>query len=55
MTLFSIPIGPHDVPFAAPLMAAALLAFTIGFIILKLMDHIIDPADHSSGPVDKDE
>lgn len=54
MTLFSIPIGPHDVPFAAPLMAGALLAFTIGFIILKLMDRVIDPAAHSSGPVDED-
>lgn len=48
MTLFSIPIGPHDVPFAAPLMAAAMLAFTMAFIILKLLDRIIDPAAHSS-------
>lgn len=48
MTLFSIPIGPHDVPFAAPLMTAALLAFTIGFAILKLMDKLIDPKTHSS-------
>lgn len=48
MTLFSIPIGPHDVPFAAPLMTAALLAFTVGFVILKLMDKMIDPAAHSS-------
>lgn len=48
MTLFSIPIGPHDVPFAAPLMTAALLAFTIGFAILKLMDKVIDPAAHAS-------
>lgn len=48
MTLFSIPIGAHDVPFAAPLMTAALLAFTIGFVIIKLMDKMIDPAKHSS-------
>lgn len=32
--------GPHDVPFAAPLMAAAMLGFTIGFAILKLMDRV---------------
>jgi hypothetical protein len=55
MTLFSIPIGPHDVPFAAPLMTAALLAFTVGFVILKLMDKIIDPAAHSSGSKDKED
>ena len=48
MTLFSIPIGPHDVPFAAPLMTAALLAFTIGFIMLKLMCRFIEPEAHSS-------
>ena len=30
--------GPHDVPFAAPLMTAALLGFIIGFVILKLLD-----------------
>lgn len=49
MTLFSIPIGPHDVPFAGPLMVAALLAFTMAFVILKLLDKVIDPARHSSG------
>lgn len=41
MTLPSLP-GPHDVPFAAPLMSAAVLAFTLGFIILKVLDHVID-------------
>jgi hypothetical protein len=50
MTFLSIPIGPHDVPFAGPLMAAACLAFTLAFVILKLLDHIIDPAAHSSRP-----
>jgi hypothetical protein len=40
MKLFSLP-GPHDVPFAAPLMAAALLAFTIGFVVLKLLDRFV--------------
>ncbi len=54
MTLFSIPIGPHDVPFAAPLMTAAMLAFTIGFVILKLMDKFIDPDTHSSGSATDD-
>jgi hypothetical protein len=29
-------------------MTAAMLAFTLGFIILKLLDHVIDPAKHSS-------
>lgn len=29
--------GPHDVPFAGPLMAAAILGFIIGFVILKLI------------------
>lgn len=48
MTLFSIPVGPHDVPFAAPLMTAALLAFTMGFIILKLLDVFMDPDGNSS-------
>lgn len=37
--------GPHDVPFAAPLMTAALLGFIIGFVILKLLDHIIPEPD----------
>jgi hypothetical protein len=55
MTLFSIPIGPHDVPFAAPLMTAALLAFTLGFVILKLLDKVIDPAVHSSRPREEDD
>ena len=32
--------GPHDVPFAAPLMTAALLGFVIGFAILKLLDRM---------------
>ena len=41
MTLFSLP-GPHDVPFAAPLMTAALLGFTLGFVILKLLDRVIE-------------
>lgn len=49
MTIFSIPIGPHDVPFAAPLMAGAFIAFTVGFIILKLMDHVIVPVGHGGG------
>lgn len=31
-------------------MTAALLAFTVGFVILKLMDRMIDPAAHSSRP-----
>lgn len=54
MSLFSLP-GPHDVPFAAPLMTAAALAFTIGFAILKLMDKAIDPAAHSSpNPPERD-
>ncbi len=50
MTIFSIPVGPHDVPFAGPLMVAACLAFTLAFLILKLLDRVIDPAGHSSGP-----
>lgn len=50
MTIFSIPIGPHDVPFAGPLMVAACLAFTLAFFILKLLDRVIDPGKHSSGP-----
>ena len=41
MNILSLP-GPHDVPFAAPLMSAALLAFTLEFIVLKLLDHVID-------------
>lgn len=36
-SFFDLP-GPHDVPFAAPLMTAALLGFVIGFVILKLLD-----------------
>ncbi|MEY2700772.1 MAG: hypothetical protein RIQ52_1527 [Pseudomonadota bacterium] len=44
MAMFSLP-GPHDVPFAAPLMAGAFIAFTVGFIILKLLDRIIDQPD----------
>jgi len=40
MALLNLP-GPHDVPFAAPLMAGALLAFTIGFVVLKLLDHFV--------------
>jgi hypothetical protein len=55
MTFLSIPIGPHDVPFAAPLMTAALLAFTLAFIILKLLDQVIDPEKHSSKPHDSGE
>ncbi|MFM2005322.1 MAG: hypothetical protein RLZZ09_977 [Pseudomonadota bacterium] len=54
MTFLSIPIGPHDVPFAAPLMAAALLAFTPAFIILKLLDKVVDPEKHSSKPFQSD-
>jgi hypothetical protein len=54
MTFLSIPIGPHDVPFAAPLMAAAMLAFTLAFIILKLLDRVIDPEKHSSKPFQSD-
>ncbi len=50
MTIFSIPLGAHDVPFAGPLMVAACLAFTMAFVILKLLDKVIDPADHASGP-----
>jgi prepilin signal peptidase PulO-like enzyme (type II secretory pathway) len=44
MQLFSLP-GPHDTPFAAPLMAGALLAFTLGFVILKLLDRVIQKRD----------
>lgn len=55
MTFLSIPIGPHDVPFAAPLMTAAMLAFTLAFIILKLLDRVIDPEKHSSKPIDSGE
>lgn len=40
MTLFNLP-GPHDVPFAAPLMTGALLAFTLGFVVLKLLDKFV--------------
>ena len=40
MALLNLP-GPHDVPFAAPLMAGALLAFIIGFVVLKLLDHFV--------------
>lgn len=32
--------GPHDIPFAGPLMVAALLGFVIGFIILRLLDRL---------------
>ena len=39
--------GPHDVPFAAPLMVGVFFAFTFGFIILKLLDHVIDKRDGS--------
>ena len=46
MTLFSLP-GAHDVPFAAPLMAGALLAFTLGFVILKLLDRVIERKERS--------
>ena len=53
MTFLSIPIGPHDVPFAAPLMAAALLGFTIGFTILKLMDRVIVPVPGPTGDGEK--
>lgn len=38
-SLFNLP-GPHDVPFAAPLMTAAVLGFVIGFVILKLLDRL---------------
>ena len=44
MKLLSLP-GPHDTPFAAPLMAGALLAFTLGFVILKLLDRVIQKRD----------
>jgi hypothetical protein len=37
MQLFGLP-GPHDVPFAAPLVVACVLGFVIGFAILKLLD-----------------
>jgi tetrahydromethanopterin S-methyltransferase subunit B len=37
--------GPHDVPFAAPLMTAALLGFVIGFVFLKLLDQFIPEQD----------
>jgi hypothetical protein len=40
MKLFNLP-GAHDVPFAAPLMAAAILAFTMGFVVLKLLDKFV--------------
>ena len=46
MTLFNLP-GPHDVPFAAPLMTGAFLAFTMGFVILKLLDKFVIEKDHS--------
>lgn len=48
MTLFSIPMGPHDVPFAAPLMTGTPLAFTIGCVILNLMDRFIGAEAHST-------
>lgn len=35
-------------------MTAAMLAFTIGFVILKLMDKFIDPDTHSSGSATDD-
>ena len=41
MTLLSIPMGPHDVPFAAQPMTAALLAF-------RRMHTFIKPETHSS-------
>jgi len=40
MTLFNMP-GPHDMPFSAPLMTASFLAFTISFVILKLLDKFV--------------
>lgn len=46
MTLFNLP-GPHDVPFAAPLMTGALLAFTMGFIVLKLLDKFVIAKDQN--------
>ncbi len=48
MTFLSIPLGAHDVPFAGPLVAGAFLAFTIAFVILKLLDRVIVQED--SGP-----
>lgn len=41
MTLFCIPMGPHDVPFTARPMTAALLAF-------RRMHTFIKPETHSS-------
>lgn len=40
MDIFPKLPGPHDVPFAAPLMVAAMLGFIIGFVILKLLDRV---------------
>lgn len=40
MQLFGLP-GPHDVPFAGPLMAGAGLGFLIAFVVLKLLDRFI--------------
>ncbi len=31
-------LNPHAIPFAAPLVVAAFTGFTIGFLVLKLMD-----------------
>ena len=39
MQLFNLP-GPHDVPFAAPLLVAAMTGFVIAFVLLKLLDHV---------------
>ena len=41
MTLYCIPMGPHDVPFTARPMTAALLAF-------RRMHTFIKPETHSS-------
>jgi hypothetical protein len=42
--------GPHDIPFAAPLVTAAVLGFIIGFAILKLLDRIGAGEDSQKPP-----
>ena len=54
MTLFSIPMGPRDVPFAPQPMSSALLAITNGCVVLRRMGTFIEPVAHSC-PLNKPE
>ena len=41
MNWFPNIFDPHEIPFAAPLVTAAVLGFIIAFIILRLLDHVV--------------